>query len=48
VKHGIDAAGPFLGQPSPATIAHADSAIAHRAGADEIDIGAVVVRRPPT
>src|SRR5258708_438706 len=46
VKHGLGATGAFLGQPPPAGIAGAHSAVAKYALAHEIDIGVIVVSRP--
>jgi hypothetical protein len=40
------AAGPLLGQPPPAGVAHTRRAIAHRSLPDEIDIGKVSISGP--
>jgi hypothetical protein len=45
LKDRLRAARALLGQPSPAGIAHARSAVAYRAVADEIDVD-VFVSRP--
>ena len=46
MENGFSATGAFLGQPPPASIAHARRAIARRALADKINVGVILVGRP--